>query len=338
MKIKNLLKGIMTMLAVMLVTASFSQENAPWNDMTGQQDDAAPDSLVIGMTVPYYVEPDPVLNNLSSQYDPTSANSAQGINSIFNWSSTNGDVDFTAPSGNADAPYREVTINTTGTAIPVTVQEVNEQGCSDPTGTTEEVDVIGEPGFTVGTQDAEVCDGANQSISIESIAGDGIDGESMYYFLLDVEKRVFDSDGSTELGNSPIYTRGDTVVQVKTADATGGVVLIPDYTFTCGTNSSAEKVITKYVFDFTNNLAGNDMAGLNHHISRKGDFLSLADDGSGGKTKPDLSNTAYNGNDGYPDDESRYTWFGQGAGTITVTVYPTPSTGNIYHVPNTFEQ
>ena len=131
------------------------------------------------------------------------------------------------------------------------------------------------------------------------------------------------------------------MVQVKTADATGGVVLVPSYTFSCGVNGSGKKVITKYVFDFTNNLEGNDIAGLNHHISRKGDFLSLADAGTTPptKTQPDLSNTNYDGSDGYPSDgEANYTWFTSDAGTITVTVYPEPSTGTIYHVPNTYER
>jgi len=116
--------------------------------------------------------------------------------------------------------------------------------------------------------------------------------------------------------------------------------LISNYTFKCH-SYDGKKRITEYVFDFSTNNGGDDIAGVNHHISRKGDFLSLADAGTTPptKTQPDLSNTNYDGSDGYPSDgEANYTWFTSDAGTITVTVYPEPSTGTIYHVPNTYER
>lgn len=329
----------LTMGVLILLFMGFSaraQEHAPWNDMTGTATDAIDDSVVVNTTVPYYVEPDPVLNNLNTQYDPGSTNASQGINSTFNWSST-GDVTFTPPTGDADAPYREVTFGTAANDVPVTVVEESANGCGSGTGTTETVDVIAEPGFTVGSQDFQVCDGGTGNITISSIQADQIANASSYYFLLDIEKQLYESDESTELAASPAYTHADTVIAVSTADGSD-IVLLQDYSFSCGTDGG-KKVITKYVFDFTNNLGGDNMAGLNHHISRKGDFLDLAANAAGdGKVKPDLSATAYDGTEGYPDDETRYTWYGQGAGSITVTVYPTPTTGNIYHVPNTFEQ
>ena len=349
MKTRNLLKLFFTAVAVMFVSAMFAQtnENEPWEDMvTGSGEN---DSVVVNSTVPYYVEPDPVLNNLNGQYDPTSTNADQNINSTFEWRSSDNTVGFNDPTGGASAPYREVTFPGTATdGITIEVRELSSSGCSDGNWASKTVDVIPAPDFTTDAiHNLEVCSGTEHTVSIESIADDGIDGTSKYYFLLDIDKRVREAS-ETSPNYQNIYTHADTVVQVNTTDVTSGGVGLITQTFTAGNydyngDGTAEKCITEYRFDFTENLGGDDVAGLNNHISRKGGFLDLSNDGTSpeGKTPIDFSSGYDNTNYGYGasyNAETLYSWYGQDAGTITVTVYPAPNTGNIYHVPNNFEQ
>ena len=166
---------------------------------------------------------------------------------------------------------------------------------------------------------------------------DGIGGESNYEFLLDIDKRIYEGDGTTEIAE--IYTHADTIIQVDTVDG-ANIVLLRNYPFTCG-DDGTDKRITKYRFDFGSTVDATLANGVTNHISRKSDYLNLATTGdpSGddqAKTLPD--HTTYGSYTGIDN----YTWYFTSGGDadadmITVTVYPTPETSPIQYVPRDFD-
>lgn len=326
MKKRNLLKFLFTAVALFAFTAAFAQENAPWSEMTGSSADNATDSVVVNMTVPYYVEPDPILNNMApAQYDPSQSNADQNINSTFIWTAP-ADVTIAAPSGDADAPYREVTVNATGTVYTIGVQEDNQ--CTGP---LTEQDILGIPVPTysiASSASIELCDdGTPQSILVDITAG--LNDWSNFYFLMDTQKELIDTEGNQV---QPVYNYTDTIIEVGTSEGSD-IPLVDNKVFTTGSDGT-NKRITEYTYT---------IKGLNHHISRKGDFLTLK---SNAASQLDVS-TYDDGTKEYNMDESLYTWFNNDgsidpdvnttAQQITVTVYPTPATGEIHYVPNDYE-
>jgi hypothetical protein len=344
MKIKNLLKGIMTMLAVFIGTAAFAQDNSPWLDMT---ETGGTDSVTVNSTMPYYVKPDPILNSISSQYDPNDSNADNNVSSTFRWNIDAGTANLTDPAASgADAPYNEIEFTTEET-VSFSVYEESAGGCEDPTGRSIDVEVLPEPTFEVDDGDAnidkEICDGAVEDVFIASLGnpsgtGDGISGESNYEFLLDIQKRIVDGSGGVISENGYPTSNADTIVVVDTTEGTD-IKLLSNYTFTCGVDNNGDKRVTEYRFDFGSTVAsGSEANGVSNHISRKSDYFSFTTAGSAGtdreKTLPDHSDYS----SGYTNI-GNYTWYDTGISgadenMITVTVYPTPETGEIYHVPN----
>lgn len=339
MKTRKLLSFLFTVVLVLFVCASFAQTNETWLDMTGT---GGTDSVTVNTTLPYYVEPDPILNGISGQYDPGSDNATNNVNSIFNWSVTGG-ASFNDPAASgADAPYNTVTFTGTG-AVTIEVFEESSAGCVDPTPSAQTVEVIPAPSITVddGTLDLDICEGPDH-VTIASLGADGIGGESNYEFLLDIDKRLYEGDGVTEIsdGSSPVYTHIDTIIQVDTVDGSN-IVLLRNYPFTCGTDGSGDKRITEYRFDFGSTVDATLANGVTNHISRKSDYLNLATTGdpstdNQAKTLPD--HTTYGSYSGIDN----YTWYFTSGGDadadmITVTVYPTPDTEPIQYVPRDFD-
>jgi hypothetical protein len=333
MKTSKLLKFTLSIAILTILSGNlFGQENASWIDMTADQNTT--DSVVVNATLPYYVEPDEVINNLSGQYDPTTDMTTQGINSTFSWTqedATGESITFNDPStaDGENSPYQTVTFpGTSVDGIQIGVREVGPGagGCQGSLQTVN-VNVISEPSFTVndGSKDLEICAGATDNIQIVSIAGDQIDGTSNYKFLVDISKEMEESDGSwTSVGT---YPHTDSVINVTTADGSN-INVLEGYTFTCANDGTDDRV-TEYTFDFSK--------GLNHHISRKSDYINFNTTGAfgsddRGKERPSNVDEA--------TEASLYSWYtpsGGSGNTITVTVYPTPNTGNIHYVPNDFD-
>ncbi|MFP4655947.1 MAG: hypothetical protein ACLFMM_09845, partial [Methanohalobium sp.] len=237
MKARKLLKILFTMTAVFAFTATFAQENAPWQDMDGTSADAETDSVVVGMTIPYYVEPDPVLNSLPDLYDPSQSNGDQGIESTFSWEETtgNGTVIIDPPSGDNDAPYREI-IFEDAASYTIGVTESNAAGC-DGDQETQEVLAIEEPSYTINTTSYEICDGETQSILVDDITAN-FGGWSSFYFMMDIEKTIVDGENT--------YTHNDTIVSVGASEGTD-IALFEDKLFTAD-EDGGEKQVTEYTF------------------------------------------------------------------------------------------
>jgi len=335
MKKRNLLKLLFTAVAIFAVGFANAQPYVPYNEMSASSADGITDSLVVDTDpVPYYVEPDPVLNNLSAAYDPSQPNSGQGITSTFDWSGTAAEISLTEPSAGAEAPYRTVTSSTEGTHA-ISVKEVSENGCGDAAANTQDITFIPTPEYTISTTEYEVCDGNSASIVIAGITA-GLNNGGRYYFLLDSEKAMYDA-ADNKINGTDIYNHTDTIIALNTGvgdlTATGSVNLIDNKTFYANEHDS-KKRITKHIYT---------IKGLNHHISRKGAFITLKNN-----TEPQLDVSTYNETTGeYNMDEGLYAWYdadGSKAADvntttqeITVTVYPTPTTGTIHFVPNNYE-
>ncbi|MFW6101138.1 MAG: hypothetical protein ACOC90_07100, partial [Bacteroidota bacterium] len=289
----------------------------------GSSGDDEVDSVVVDGTVPYYVEPDAVVNpEYSGPYNPEESNEDQDINSNFNWEESSGDVDLTSPSGEGtdeSAPYREVTSASTGDYT-IEVTEESAGGCESDDPTTQDILFISEPTYDLNETEYQICDGATQEISVDlSGNNDHLKGWSSYYFYMDNEK-------SYDEGNSTVYSHTDTIAEVGTT--AGTATLLPSDRIFTAAEDGGDKQVTTYTFT---------LKGVNHHISRKGDFLDLPDnDGGDGKEQLDLT-TYDSGTEEYNIDETLYSWYDETEQTITVTVYPTPETGDIYYVPNDHE-
>ena len=284
------------------------------------------DSAIVGTQIPYYIDPDPVINNLSGNYDTTSLNANQGIFTSFNWSVTGGShaagdftLNYPAPSDDTSA-YVVVTMPTSptagGDADTLEVYEYNPSAASCP-GPTRQVPIriFDEPSFDVSANDQvdtiEVCDGSNITLTLNNVADNGINKGGNVKFLMDTSVTTVNAgDYSTDV--STVNTATDIVIsRLESAALTDG-----NYNFFTRTltavdgHGDASPDITKYTYTFK---------GMNDHISRKSDFYHI----------PDLTNV----------NDTDFTFYGPSGNddAVVYVVFPTPQTGEIYYVPNDYD-
>jgi len=328
MKKKNLLKFLFTAIAVFVVTGVFAQ-NVPYAEMTDNSGTATTDMVTVSNTIvkylPYYVEPDDVLNSLDSDYDPTLGGGTgslvdQGINSTFEWTFLNSDDSendgsaysfryLPTSSPEDQAPYVEVSFDQVG-QYKLSVLETSQGGCPGGSSVVSPVQVIAEPSFQVTSDGNDVtyerCALTNEPIQVYRIPSNGVSGGDLY----------FEVDFSVD--NIDINTDPATVTEV-TATTTRHISISEDGNM--GTDAPVTVVseglpvegnaITRYTYTFK---------GINDHISRKTDFLAMG-----------LSGTTPS-----PEDFNFYNPDGGSEVTITYMIYPAPNTGDIYYVPNDY--
>lgn len=341
MKRKTILK--ITMLfafAMFLVNGIFAQPpGAPYTEMVEVTDDATQtDSVTGGISIPYFVMPDPVLNSgFTGDYNEANTASSQSVLSTFDWFETgslNLNInDSTQGSATGDlAPYIEVQWTAPGAGNPpiddtLSVQEISSGSSCPGTISQIHVNIFNAPSFEpiiddddqIGDPLIEVCEGNGlTNVQIESVGDNDVDAGNLKFRMAIVVDSV-DASIST-LGD--IRANGDTVVSVGTpvdddanqTDETD-VTILSNYWI-----DVVDGKITRYRFDFSNGLGGGDgTAGISDKISRKSDYLSnpTANDASWTYTAPTDN----------------------GDGTLmTYIVYPAPNTGNIYYIPNDFNE
>jgi hypothetical protein len=314
MKKRNLLKFLFTAITVFAVGFANAQPYQPFTQMTGSSSDGSTDMVTVSDNiikyVPYYVEPDDVLNDLDAAYDISVDPTSQGVYSTFSWS-FGGGANFRYQPGDAttsnNAPYIEISFTEIGTfELAVAEQAGGPTTCASSI--TQQVQVVDEPSFTLpGDGSAqEICaDPDAESIQVASIGANGVSGENLQFY---VTTEVYNLDPSdlTQTG-SAIDVSGLTDVNYYRIPEDGNVgstdpVEVFSYDLAVENNS-----ITEYTITFH---------GISDHISRKTDFLvnQAADDGS-------------------------FNYYSSGNhSSLVYRVYPTPNTGNIYYVPNTFDQ
>ena len=292
---------------------------------------ATEDSATVGTQIPYFVDPDPVINSLSGYYDTSETNVTNGISTEFTWSLDNVSglswgtpLNYPAASGSV-APYVVVQMpgSATGTNDADTLEVVEENpavsGCPGPTRKVP-IRVFAEPSFDMSDDDVsdtiEVCSGSVVNLPIYNVADNGIDKYGNVNFLMDttvteVDAQDYSSElGSVESGTDIVRTRAesDALTGGNYNLYPGGITLTAQDSDDGDSNAG----VTKYVYTFK---------GMNDHISRKSDFYKLGS-GNRGSTTP-LDFTFY-GPDNVNDN------------SLVYIVFPAPNTGDIYHVPNDF--
>lgn len=331
MKIKNLLKFLMTFTAILTVSMSMAQtqdEHEPYVHME-IVDPAATDSVTVGSRMVYYVEPDPALNSFSSatQYDTTWTRTqaeTEGITSTwnYNWKNGNniGDIHPPYPDGtsgsNWNAPYRAITFNSAGTDV-LQVQEISNFA-SNCSGTTVEkpIEAVPAPQFSVGNPDVVERCGVVTAEPIQ-ISGSTVPVKGgQVYFKMDIDVAE-DTDQNGTIASSEIQrTQADTIVKVNCpTDGSAITTTILEYDMRPRNGN-----ITRYRFDFGSTVDNTQANGINDYVSRKSDYFSKEFHTS----SPDDGDFTYYASSDADDSER----------IIVFEVYPQPETGDIYHIAN----
>lgn len=312
---RGLLRILMSVAFAMFVGGLFAQIPAVFDPISGDAADEI-DSVTVGTTIPYWVEPD-------AYFHPNFATTG-ALTADFTWT---WDVAPAGPGLAATDNYVEVTYGaaTVGNSYNITVYESAPAaygGCSSPD-TNMNVFVVPAPtvNFTVGAgfisaASTERCEGSTDiDNEIVRATMTGFATFQLQWRLqihtLDADHTTidayWDSDKTTELSAPGTLFAEDfdetTSSQVVDLAATTRNLSTAGF-LTCVTDAGAKR---STVYTYT-------LRGVNDRISRKSDYLT---------------NTAA--------DLDAWTWYDQGPKTVVVIVNPAPKTGPIYHIPNTWD-
>ena len=295
-------------------------QDAPYTQMNQLADPTAyTDTVTTGVAVPYFVMPDPVLNDaFLGTYDPSLTNAVNDLESEWTWFKGDGDLTggIVPATGDADAPYVQVTwTGTGGDSDTLWVREDIEMGSSgsmcEGDSSWIEVVVVDEPFFVVRPAGDNVvyhCGNTTEDLTIDSVANNLVRGGN-FYFDYDIVIDNLNADLSLDANVSTDNNVYDTVARPAGALPYEDLVMIPMYDF-----NLLNSKITRYTFTLN---------GVNDHISRKSDFLSLTD--QSGETVSEY--TFYTPESGGGEETD-----------IIVYVFPRPETGDIFYIPNDFNK
>lgn len=325
---KNLtLKALAFAGAMMMGAASMAQPaQADFSLISAQ---ASTTYVTLDKSVPVYATPDPI-------YHPTWAFPSTNLTAGFTWvfTSANFGTEITLNQAVALPNYVTITGNTVGGPYAVNVKETAPAafgGCSDA-GLNFNVVVTGKPtaAMTGGLVAAWIVDPVTATGTTAHICGDVAAGENLtvafteagapaafasYAYL--VQKRVVNIDvAGVEIAPAPVVTSiSDRTTAAKFAPGAGMVE-----TIATGALSTINSKRTKYTFTISkaSNLPALTADGIVSAISHKSDYV--------------LANAA-----GIPAVASVTTYpFTAGSTTVEYIVNPTPVTGPVYHISNSF--
>lgn len=281
-------------------------------------------AVTVGKTIPLYAEPDGYYHPSYNPIDGT------GLTAGFTWTWTPSGAQITLAGGVGN--YIEVTGVTVGGPYTVSVYESSAL-CDD--GTPEEIDisVLATPSFSItapANPTYAYCAG-DPLLPAAVTATIAANGASNYRLIWDLEiytmsgapmaaDEWFDSDKTTSLGAAQDWAI------LWEDDNPDAVAASGDYDITtvAGGFTTIGSKSTVYVYT---------LRGINDVVSRRGDFLTI-DDGTQGVLNP--VNTAAD------DDFMYYDVAGVNplatTDVLTVIVHPTPVTGPIFHISNTWQQ
>jgi hypothetical protein len=266
--------------------------------------------VTIGKTIPLYADPDSYYH---PSYDPITGN---GLTTGFSWtwSTTAGTGSVTLGTGTDN--YNTITGGTVGTAT-VSVVE-NGPLCSDGTSEDITINILAEPSASLSsTTNLELCVG-NAGLPSSAIQATITDNSATDYHLVwTLEIYTENSSGTADewfdaslgsLGAAQDYAEEYTLAAPDESQTAPGT-----FNLTAAVPNLLANADKTTVYEYT-------LTSINDLVSRRGDFLTI--DGSG-----DVNSTAW-------DDFTYYT-VGE---TLTITIHPTPKTGPIYHISNTWAQ
>lgn len=325
----RLLKITLSFAMIFIAAGAFAQQQMddPYDyDMPSfQASGDTEDSLTVNTSIPYFIDPDPVINSLPGTYDTSATNASQGIVTSFDWTandiggnSSSISLSYsTFPSADTSAVAILTTggTATSGDADTLEVYEYNPGvGCPGPVRQVP-VRTFAAPSFDVSDNDVvdtiEVCSGSDVTLTLQTVADNGIAKYGTVDFLMDTSvANVSGNDYSnvtTGIDNATDYV----LSKPESAALTGGNFdLFTRNLVAQDGDTDGDPEVTRYTYTFK---------GMNDHISRKSDFYHLPDQNSPGAT--DFTFYGPSGNDD----------------AVVYVVFPTPQTGDVYYVPNDFD-
>ncbi len=310
MKKTNIFKIAFTLVLAFVITGAFAQST----DVPGLATDYATTGAVTvmeGTTVPLYANPDAYYH---PTYDPDGAGT---LTAGFTWTWTEqvtSDITF----GNNNPLNEDNYTTISGMLVANSPYNINVLeiapaamgGCDDGVGTNIAVTVVAQPTATLGgTTSYNLCEGdAGLPANVTATISSGWQNYRVVWTLevktltgAGADKDFYDSDKTTVI-IPPVLAEEYTTAVPYTQAATGAydITSVAAGTFTVIDNSA-----TVYTYTLTS---------INDNASRFGDFIVL---------------------DGDDTVAANFTYYAVPE-TVTIRVNPTPTTGPIYHIVNTW--
>ncbi len=367
MKKTNILKVLMTLTLALVISGAFAQNNTgstQWTaagqatvgdytrsngtPITNPADalvTAPTDKITIGQAMPFFVWPSAAYNPdfdytaLGTDYSAIT-DVVTGVTSDFAWVSAGGAItnyysDGTAvDDGNGIKNYVEISWAAAGNQV-IQVTETPASGVCPASSVYFGVEVIAQPNVTITSAAALGLDRVIES-NCWAVATDNetaipftinnANEEYPYHFRLTYT--IYNVDGLDGSGNLPVDGNNDldaTDPSVSAALAydnkiNGVVAGTPSAANPIVVNAGTDLLAAATDFEVKNNkitVYEFDLAGYSGKISRKSDYVTLRNGA--------LDNTLYQNYSVYGTAEKFY-----------VVALPTPVTGPIYHIDNTW--
>jgi len=321
MKKTNFFKMVMTLVLAFVITGAWAQLGTDLpgdgaNFVTNWDDNATePATYVLeGQTIPLFAMPDPYYH---PDYDPSAATPDYSLTAGFtwHWSVTVGvptDLSFSQTGVNDN--YVEVTANDGSAGNTYTVNVLERApaalgGCDDGVGQNVDIIVVDTATVTLGGDATYAgCEGsAGFPAAITATIANGV---ADYRLAWNLEIATLDNASAKEFYYSDELGAGQSAIQFYAVDYTEAspqtVAASTDITTVTSfavINNGTRDAVTVYTYN---------LLSINDKASRNGDFITL---------------------DGDASVPGNFTYFAYPE-TITITVYPAPETGPIYHIDN----
>jgi hypothetical protein len=308
MKKMNFLRITLTLALAFILTGAFAQTDVP-----GVAADYATTGAVTvmeGTTVPIFAFPD-------TYFHPTyTPDGGAGLTAGFLWTWTDADAtgDITFSQNGVNDNYVTISGFTVAGTNPYTINALEAAplawgGCDDGTGTDIVVTVVAQPAVTIGgTTSYNLCegDGSLPAAVTATISG----GWQNYRTVWSLEIKTLTGAGA----NKDFYDNDQTTIGGPLAESF--TTAAPDVALVSGANDITPG-LGWVVIDNSATVYTYTLVSVNDQASRFGQFI--AKDGVEGT-----------------DDTFNYYPLVAANEVVTIRVNPTPTTGPIYHIINTW--
>jgi len=277
-----------------------------------------PTYITEGKTVPMYALPDDYYH---PNYDVAGADFELTDGFIWTWTEATATLTFTQNLAGEDN-YVQVTApagSAAGSPYTVSVTETADAAYGGCAGAAQNlvVNVVTVPDVTIGGDaDYSFCDGA--AVPVSDIQSTITGGWQNYRLVWTLEIATLDATSAKEFYYDDETGAGQDANQKYAVEYTTAIPQEIDIA------ANAPDLMTVGSFDVINNGTNPAatvytyvLTSINDQASRFGDYLTVGGDDT---------------------DPSAFMYYAAGPETVTVTVYPAPETGPIYHIINTWSE